>query len=44
MQWQFSDDVIVINQNRQEAEVRFPKEGIYRVGLKGTLGECQKSD
>ncbi|WGU70977.1 hypothetical protein QIU18_02835 [Capnocytophaga canimorsus] len=44
LQWQFSDDVIVINQNRQEAEVRFPKEGIYRVGLKGTLGECQKSD
>ncbi|ATA93823.1 T9SS type A sorting domain-containing protein [Capnocytophaga canimorsus] len=42
LQWQFSDDVIVINQNRQEAEVRFPKEGIYRVGLKGTLGECQK--
>ncbi|GIJ97556.1 hypothetical protein CAPN001_21250 [Capnocytophaga stomatis] len=42
LQWQFPDDVIVINQNRQEAEVRFPKEGIYRVGLKGTLGECQK--
>ncbi len=41
-QWQFPDDVIVVSQNKQEAEVRFTKEGTYVVGFQGTLGSCNK--
>ncbi len=41
-QWQFPDDVIVISQNKQDAEIRFTKEGTYVVGFQGTLGDCSK--
>lgn len=42
LQWQFPENVVVVSQNKQEVEVRFPKEGTYKVGLKGTLGACHK--
>lgn len=41
-QWQFSDDVVIISQNKQDAEIRFTKEGTYIVGFQGTLGDCSK--
>ncbi|WP_264846760.1 T9SS type A sorting domain-containing protein [Capnocytophaga catalasegens] len=42
LQWQFPDNVIIVQQDDQQAEVRFSKEGTYKVGLKGSLGDCNK--
>lgn len=42
LQWQFPNDIMIVQQDDKQAEVRFSKEGTYKVGLKGSLGDCNK--
>ena len=41
-QWLLPEGVELISQQNREAEIRFPKEGVYTIGLQGTLGGCTK--
>ncbi|SNV17056.1 Por secretion system C-terminal sorting domain [Capnocytophaga haemolytica] len=41
-QWLLPEGVEMISQQNREAEIRFPKEGVYTIGLQGTLGGCTK--
>ena len=41
-QWILPAEVTLIKEEKGDAEVRFPKEGTYTIGLKGFLDGCEK--
>lgn len=42
-QWVLPQEVMLIKEENGSAEVRFPKEGTYTIGLKGFLDGCEKT-
>lgn len=42
-QWVLPQEVTLIKEENGSAEVRFPKEGTYTIGLKGFLDGCEKT-
>ena len=42
-QWVLPQEVTIIKEENGGAEVRFPKEGTYTIGLKGFLDGCEKT-
>ena len=42
-QWVLPQEVTLIKEENGGAEVRFPKEGTYTIGLKGLLDGCEKT-
>ncbi len=42
-QWVLPREVTLIKEENGAAEVRFPNEGTYTIGLKGFLGGCEKT-
>jgi hypothetical protein len=45
VEWLIPDDpeVTVIRQDDEQVEVRFNREGVYRVGLRSQVGDCEKT-
>ena len=40
--WEIPSEAELISQSAHHIDVKFPKEGNYKVGLRGTLGNCHK--
>ncbi len=40
--WEIPKEAEVISESADHIDIKFPKEGTYRVGLSGAIGDCQK--